>query len=625
MCGIAGIAGRPDAALIRAMTDTLVHRGPDGEGQYTDDAVSLGHRRLSIIDLAGGAQPMAYAGGRYQIVYNGEVYNFQELRRELENYGHAFETRSDTEILLAAYAQWGEACVERFRGMFAFALWDRHEKRLFLARDPVGVKPLYYAETGGALYFASEMKALLICPGIDRALDLESLDDYLTYLYTVPPRTIYRGIKQLPPGHCASWNNGQLTVRRYWMPACGEGWDSRSEADLIEEIDARLANILALYRVADVPLGAFLSGGLDSAAITRYLAAQGAAPMTFTVGFGAEGALYDESAEARALAALLGARHHELTVTPAVAELLPRMVGHFDEPFGNPTALLTWSICELVRTHVTVVLSGDGGDEAFGGYPRYRGAAWAEQYRRVPALLRRTLLNPLVQCLPESVSGFHTLRRLREFSAGTLSDPVDMYAGWVGYYSLQERGELYIGEVSAALTGRDSRDYIRGLALESGADDPVSRAMYVDCMSFLPNNVLQYGDRMSMAHSLEVRVPLADPDLLSFLLGVPGRLKIKGGRGKRLLRGVLSKYLPPEVVNRRKAGFNPPMGVWLNGPLREVVQDFLSPEALIQGGLFNPAAVARMLEDHRRARRDYTWHLWALIVFEQWRRLYGTG
>lgn len=625
MCGIAGIAGRPDAALIRAMTDTLVHRGPDGEGQYTDDAVSLGHRRLSIIDLAGGAQPMAYAGGRYQIVYNGEVYNFQELRRELEGCGHVFQTRSDTEVLLAAYAQWGEACVERFRGMFAFALWDRHEKRLFLARDPVGVKPLYYAETGGALYFASEMKALLICPGIDRALDLESLDDYLTYLYTVPPRTIYRGIKQLPPGHCASWNNGQLTVRRYWMPACGEGWDSRSEADLIEEIDARLANILALYRVADVPLGAFLSGGLDSAAITRYLAEQGAAPMTFTVGFGAEGALYDESAEARALAALLGTRHHELTVTPAVAELLPRMVGHFDEPFGNPTALLTWSICELVREHVTVVLSGDGGDEAFGGYPRYRGAAWAEQYRKVPGLLRRTLLNPLVQLLPESVSGFHTLRRLREFSAGTLSDPVDMYACWVGYYSLQERGELYTGEVSAALTGRDSRDYIRGLALESGADDPVSRAMYVDCMSFLPNNVLQYGDRMSMAHSLEVRVPLADPDLLSFLLGVPGRLKIKGGRGKRLLRGVLSKYLPPEVVNRRKAGFNPPMGVWLNGPLREVVQDFLSPEALIQGGLFNPVAVARMLEDHRCARRDYTWHLWALIVFEQWRRLYGTG
>lgn len=625
MCGIAGIAGRPDAALIRAMTDTLVHRGLDGEGHYTDDAVSLGHRRLSIIDLAGGAQPMAYAGGRYQLVYNGEVYNFQVLRRELEGCGHVFHTRSDTEVLLAAYAQWGEACVERFRGMFAFALWDRQEKRLFLARDPVGVKPLYYAETGEALYFASEMKALLICPDIDRALDLESLDDYLTYLYTVPPRTIYRGIRQLPPGHCASWNKGRLTVRRYWKPCPGKEEDSRSEADLIEEIDARLTDILSLYRVADVPLGAFLSGGLDSAAITRYLAGQGDAPMTFTVGFGAEGALYDESAEARALAALLGTCHHELTVTPAAAELLPRMVQHFDEPFGNPTALLTWSICELVRAHVTVVLSGDGGDEAFGGYPRYRGVAWAEQYRRAPALLRRGIINPLVQLLPESVSGFHALRRLREFSAGTLLDPVDMYAGWVGYYSLQERGELYTGEVSAALAGRDSRDYIRGLARECGADDPVSRAMYVDCMSFLPNNVLQYGDRMSMAHSLEVRVPLADPELLSYLLGVPGRLKIKGGRSKRLLRGVLSKWLPAEVVNRKKAGFNPPMGVWLNGPLREVVHDFLSPEALTQGGLFNPAAVTRMLEDHRRARRDYTWHLWALIVFEQWRRQYGTG
>lgn len=625
MCGIAGIAGRPDAALIQAMTDTLVHRGPDGEGHYTDDAISLGHRRLSIIDLAGGAQPMSYADGRYWITYNGEVYNFQALRRELESHGHVFETRSDTEVLLAAYACWGEACVERFRGMFAFALWDSQEKRLFLARDPVGVKPLYYAETGEGLYFASEMKALLICPGIDRELDLESLDDYLTYLYTVPPRTIYRGIKQLPPGHCASWNDGRLAVRRYWQPCVGNEECSRSEEDLIEEIDARLADIMSLYRVADVPLGAFLSGGLDSAAITRYLAGQDAAPMTFTVGFGEEGALYDESVEARALAALLGTQHHELKVTPAAAELLPRMVRHFDEPFGNPTALLTWSICELVREHVTVVLSGDGGDEAFGGYPRYRGVAWAERYRMLPALLRRGLINPLVQLLPESVSGFHALRRIREFSAGTLLEPVDMYAGWVGYYSLQERRELYNADVSGALRGRDSRDYIRNLARECGSDDPVSRAMYVDALSFLPNNVLQYGDRMSMAHSLEVRVPLADPELLSFLMGVPGGLKIKGGRSKHLLRGVLSKYLPPEVVNRKKAGFNPPMGVWLNGPLREVVREFLSPEALKRGGLFNPAVVTRMLEDHGRARRDYTWHLWALIVFEQWRRLYGTG
>ena len=623
MCGIAGIAGNPDAALLRVMTDTLAHRGPDGEGHYTDETAALGHRRLSIIDLAGGAQPMAYADGRYQITYNGEVYNFQALRRELEGHGFSFVTHSDTEVLLAAYAHWGEACVEQFQGMFAFALWDTREKKLFLARDPVGIKPLYYAETSEAFYFASEMKALLACPGVNRELDLESLDDYLTYLYTVPPRTFFRGIRQLPPGHCASWREGHFCVRRYWQPRCEEDLSGLSESGLLERIDALLTELMQVYRIADVPLGAFLSGGLDSAAIVHYLAGQGEAPLTFTVGFGEEGARYDETPEAGALAALLGTRHHELTVTPLAADLLPRMVRHFDEPFGNPTALLTWSICELVRDHVTVVLSGDGGDEAFGGYPRYRGAAWAEYYRAIPALLRRALVNPLVQRLPESVSGLHTLRRIKEFSAGTLLDPVDMYAHWVGYYTLAERRALYSGDAGKALAGRDSHDFIRQLARESNTTEPISRAMYIDTLSFLPHNVLQYGDRMSMAHSLEVRVPLADPKLLAFMAGVAGRLKLKGGKSKYLMRSLLSKHLPEEVVNRKKAGFNPPMGVWLNGPLRGVTREFLSRESLVDGGLFNFDVVARMLDAHRRGRRDYTWHLWALIVFEQWRRLYG--
>lgn len=625
MCGIAGIAGRPDVALVRAMTGALAHRGPDGEGFYEDADVALGHRRLSIIDLAGGAQPMSYAAGRYHVTYNGEIYNFQELRGELEAHGLPFTTQSDTEVLLAAYAHWGEACVGRFQGMFAFAVWDTVEKTLFLARDPVGVKPLYYSEAAGVLYFGSEIKSLLACPGVNRDLDLESLDDYLAFLYTVPPRTFYKGIRQLPPGHRAVWRQGRLEVQRYWNPGCRGIATALSEEELLEALDERLRRIMVLYRIADVPLGAFLSGGLDSASITHYMAQQGEPPLTFTVGFGDDAARYDESREARELAAHLGARHHELRVTSEVTELLPRMVSHFDEPFGNPTALLSWAICSLVRDHVTVVLSGDGGDEAFGGYPRYKGVAWAERYRNVPDFLRRYAIDPLVRQLPESVSGFHGLRRLREFSAGTLLDPIDMYASWVGYYSLGERQALYSGDTARALSGRDAHEYIRNLARGCDAPDPAARAMYVDCMSFLPNNVLQYGDRMSMAHSLEVRVPLADPGLLEFMLAVPGALKLKRGRSKYLMRQLMSRYLPPEVCRRGKVGFNPPMGVWLNGPLRVVVNDYLSPDALRSGGYFNPVTVARMLEEHRRGHRDYTWHLWALIVFEQWRRTYNIG
>ncbi len=391
----------------------------------------------------------------------------------------------------------------------------------------------------------------------------------------------------------------------------------------LDEIDALLTDVMDRYCIADVPLGAFLSGGLDSSTIAYYMTQQGAPPLTFTVGFGAEGANYDESEEARQTASLLGARHHELTASQETAELLPIMVKHFDEPFGNPTALLTHSICGLVREHVTVVLSGDGGDEGFGGYPRYRGLVWAQHYRRVPGWMRRLLINPLVQCLPESASGNHGLRRLREFSAGAMLDPVDMYANWIGYYSHAERQALYSGDVARALHGRDSHAYIRALARDCDAQDPVTQAMCVDIQSFLPNNVLHYGDRMSMAQSLEVRVPFADHEVLGLLLRMPGAMKLRAGKSKYLLRRLLESRLPDDIVNRRKQGFNPPMGVWLKGPLRDIVAEYLSPESIRAGGYFNPETVDAMIQAHNRGRRDYTWHIWSLIVFEQWRRLYA--
>lgn len=621
MCGIAGIAGRADEALGRAMADTLAHRGPDDAGVYTADGVTLSHRRLSIIDVEGGHQPMAGACGNTWIVYNGEIYNFRELRRTLEGEGHRFRTNSDTEVILAAYAEYGSVCVEHLQGMFAFALWDAQEKTLLLARDPLGVKPLYYARHEQALYFASELKAILAVPGMPREIDFPALDDYLTYLYTVPPRTMFKAIRQLPPGHLATWREGSWTERRYWRLTWTQ--EDRSASEWIARAGEQVEKAVTAHLVSDVPVGAFLSGGLDSATIVYFMKQALAEPVhTFTVGFGREGSRYDESAQASGAAAHLGAVHHGLEARGNVADLLHTMVHHFDEPFGNPTALLSYSISALVREHVKVILSGDGGDEVFGGYPRYAGVRFAGRYRRIPELLRRGILNPLAQCLPESVSGRHVLRRLREFSAGALLDPVDMYIAWRSYYTPAEKTLLYTPDTTDAIGEHDASAFLRGLAHECPFADPVTRAMYIDLHSFLPNNVLHYGDRMSMAHGLEVRVPFADHKLVESMMQAPSALKLRGRETKYLLRQSMRGKLPCEILRRPKTGFNPPMGVWLLRELKPLVDDYLAPGALRKHGHFNPETVQQMIQMHAARKRDYTWHLWALLVFEEWHRQY---
>ncbi|MBI2423359.1 MAG: asparagine synthase (glutamine-hydrolyzing) [Candidatus Hydrogenedentes bacterium] len=618
MCGIAGMAGKSDADLVRVMTQTLVHRGPDAEGYHCAEGVALGHRRLSIIDRAGSPQPMADAGKRHWLVYNGEIYNFRALRAALEKGGYAFQTLGDTEAILGAYSKYGAACVQHLQGMFAFALWDAQDRSLFLARDPIGVKPLYYAQCGDHVYFASEMKALLACPDVNREMDPEALDDYLTYLYTMPPRTFYRGIRQLPPGHYAVFRDGHLRVERYWRP------DSTplalEEGEWLERVNHQLSETVRDQLVAEVPLGAFLSGGLDSSTIVHNMGLHCARPKTFTIGFGAEGRQYDETAEARSLSKHFDTEHHEIQAHASATAIFPKLLRHFDEPFGNPTALLTYKLCEEVRKHVTVVLSGDGGDENFGGYPRYRGVQVAERYRAaLPDALRRYFVNPLVRCLPESTSGQHAWRRLRQFSEGSLLPPVDMYARWISYFHPGEKTALYSDALKRTLAGRDAYAPIHALAAEYRGADPAGRAMYIDIHTFLPNNVLQYGDRMSMAHGLECRVPLADHRLVETLLRMPDDLKVRGKTGKYLMRKAAARFLPAGDVERGKLGFNPPMGVWLNRELRPLVDEYLAPKRLDDGGLFNGKAVRRMIEDHRASRRDYTWHLWALLVLEKWR------
>ncbi|MBL7644680.1 MAG: asparagine synthase (glutamine-hydrolyzing) [Candidatus Hydrogenedentes bacterium] len=618
MCGIAGIAGNQSPALIERMTRFLAHRGPDGEGFHVGAGIALGHRRLVVLDREGGAQPMHDATGRYTLVYNGEIYNYRALREALRAEGYLFHTQCDTEVVLAALIHWGEAALRRLQGMFAFALWDQAEERLLLARDPLGVKPLYYARVQNGLYFASEMKSILCCPEVSREMDSEGLEDYLTFLYTVPPRTIYRDICQLPAGHCATWRSGEWRERRYWhwpmsMPEA-------DEAAWLERLGSHLETHMPHYAEADVPVGALLSGGLDSACIVAQLA-RTTSPQTFSIGFGAEGGRLDETQAARASARHFGSTHRELRAEADVAALLPAMVRHFDEPFGNPTALLTYVLAEEVRKYVTVVLSGDGGDEVFGGYRRYQGIALSDRLAWAPRAIWRGSA-ALMSLFPSGTSSPASIRRLQGFVTAQGRDPVARYAAWTVYHDRASLDGLYAPELRRQLAGRDPLAHLRALATESASLGPVNQAMYLDLNTFLPNNVLRYGDRMSMAHGLELRVPLADPVLASTFLSMPVRFKVDGGTTKVLLREHLKGRVPDGVITRPKLGLNPPMGAWLNDALRPILEDHLSEACLKQRGCFAPAAVAKLMEEHRRGWRDHTWRLWSLIVFEEWRRAY---
>ena len=617
MCGIAGVVGRQDPALVEKMTRLLAHRGPDAEGFHHGGGISLGHRRLSVIDRAGGSQPMLDPSGRYALVYNGELYNYRALRDELRSAGHAFRTQCDTEVLLAALIQWGEAALVRLQGMYAFALWDCDEEMLLLARDPVGVKPLYYARAGETLYLASEMKSILCCPDVSRDLDSEALDDYLTFLYTVPPRTIYRGIRQLPAGHCATWQRGAWKERPFWdWPMEAE---ARSEADWLAHLRESLERDMPHYAEADVPVGALLSGGIDSTCIVEQLA-RSAPPRTFTIGFNSEGSHLDETNEARRTAVGLQTEHREIQAEAHVAELLPALVRHFDEPFGNPTALLTYVLAQEVRKHVTVVLAGDGGDEVFGGYRRYQGVAMTDRLAWVPSALWRYAINPLTRRLPGGVEGPAFAKRLKGFVAAQGLGPVERYAAWTTYHHRDSLDALYAPELRRQLAGRDPWEHLRDLAKESENLGPLNQAMYLDLRSFLPNNVLRYGDRMSMAHGLELRVPLADPMLAREFIAMPDPLKLQGAISKYLLRRHLTGRVPHDIVQRKKLGLNPPMGQWLNGPLKPLLDDYLNDAAIRQAGFFDPEAIARMRLEHHAGRRDHTWRLWSLIVFEEWRQ-----
>jgi asparagine synthase (glutamine-hydrolysing) len=617
VCGLAGVLERDgraaDERLLRRMTDILAHRGPDGDGFWTDGPVGLGHRRLAIIDLVTGDQPMVSDDGRVALVFNGEIYNFRELRRDLEARGHRFRTASDTEVLLRAYEADGVACLARLRGMFAFALWDGRRRRLLLARDRAGIKPLCYAWDGRRLRFASEPKAILQDAGVARDLDWEALRDYLAFHYVPAPRTIFRAIRKLPPASymLLDLGGGEPAIRRYWDLRFAPGPD-RPEAEWIDGLRWRLADAVRSHLVADVPVGAFLSGGMDSATVVALMARAATGPVrTFSIGF--DEARFDELEHARRVARRHRTDHCELVVKPDALEALPRLAWQFDEPFADASALPTYYVSKITREHVTVALSGDGGDENFAGYLRYARALGL--HRTVdggPLVLLRPLLRLAARLLPPGARGQGTLELLG-------ADPIERYLRLVTFERAATLRALLTAEARANVGPAVSAEPFRRLARESRAPDYVSTLQYLDVATYLPDDILTKVDRASMLVSLEARVPLLDHLLMEYVATIPTALKLRQGTGKAILKRAMAPDLPGETLGRRKMGFGVPLAAWFRRELAEYARDVLLDSRTRQRGLLAPAAVARLLDEHA-AGRDHSSRIWALLCLEEWAR-----
>ncbi len=635
MCGIFGSIGV--TPMAGNPSEVLRHRGPDGGGVErftvgdTPWSVQFGHRRLAIIDLSPlGRQPMSNEDGTIWITFNGEIFNFPALRDELIRAGHQFRSRTDTEVIVHGYEQWGDAVVERLRGQFAFALWDRNKRRVLLSRDRLGEKPLFYYHKGGNFIFSSEIKAILATGRVPVEPDLASIDEYLTYLYFPPPRTAFRGIRKLAPSMCLSVEIGQadtLSVKQweYWdaATACQPRPRAR-EADYLEEARHLIRESTRMRLISDVPVGISLSGGLDSSTITAFAAETGSHVQTFSVGFPNNPA-FDETEYSGMVARSFKTDHHVLQPEVDSAAHLTTVIRHFDEPFGNPTAILQFLLTRGMRQHVTVALAGDGGDELFGGYERYRGAALARMYRKMPAFLTRDVIRRLAGHMHEDTSGNHGYRRLREFAEFAWQDEVDMYVNWVGYNSESEKRAFYAPEMARVLEQGDPSAFLRSAFQRGSGLDPISRLGYVDLQSFLACNCLEYGDRMSMANGLEVRCPFTDHKLVEFALSLPPSAKVRGLKTKWIMRKAMEGILPQEVLTKRKIGFNPPTPTWLGQELRSVVGHFLSREAVVRRGLFLPDALEQIQKDHYSARRDNTFKIWSLLMLELWFRMVVDG
>jgi asparagine synthase (glutamine-hydrolysing) len=636
VCGITGaIWTAPqlaiDQPLLQRMTDVLRHRGPDDDGFYASDyrldppygavpGVGLGFRRLSIIDVAGGHQPMSNEDGTVWIVFNGEIYNFPELRHRLEGAGHAFATRSDTETIVHLYEDEGPECFRHLNGMFAVAIWDARRRQLVLGRDRLGKKPLVYRHEPGRLSFASELKSLLEIPGTPRDLDPSALDEYLTYQYVPHPKTIFRSIRKLPPGHYAVYREDRLQVRPYWEPDFNAELQM-PEAEAIERLRETLESSVALRLQSEVPLGAFLSGGVDSSLIVAIAQRKSNRPLkTFSIGFPI--AEYDETRYARRVAEHLGTEHHEFQVTPDGVQILPQLIWHYDEPFADSSAIPTWYVSQLTRQHVTVALSGDGGDELFAGYPRYKAVALAAALDRCWPL-RRVFGAGIWQRLPSSSRQKSTVRRFKRFCEVLRTPPSRRYLDWVGIFNEASRAALYRDDFLAALPDSDPAEFLQAALARAGARDAVSAFSLADLVTYLPCDLMTKVDIASMAHSLECRQPFLDYRLVELAASFPAAWKYRRGIGKRILRRAFGDLLPTEIWTRRKMGFGVPLDHWFRNELRPLTHDVLLSPSARCGAYFRLDAVRQMVEDHEQGRFNHCYRLWTLLVFELWLQRWG--
>jgi len=618
MCGICGYLHTGDAdrpvseELLRRMCAVMTHRGPDDEGIYTDGSFGMGMRRLSIIDLSSGQQPIFNETGRIAIVCNGEIYNFPELRRDLEAKGHRFSTNSDVEVAVHLYEEEG---VEG-----GLAIWDADEKRLILVRDRLGIKPLYYWQDPQRLAFASELKCLMEDPELPREFDPVGLNNYLSLNYIPAPQSIYRAVRKLPPAHWLVWQDGKVQIERYWALdySGGENGVEQPKEWYAERLLELLKAAVQRHLISDVPLGVLCSGGIDSSSMVAIVSKWfNQRVKTFSIGF--EEDTFNELKYARIVAEMFQTDHHEELVRPDAAGLLPKLAWHLDEPFADHSAIPTYYVSKLARRDVTVVLSGDGGDEMFAGYETYGAHRYARLLRRLPGPLVRGLLQPAVEMLPVSTKKVSLDYKAKRLLSGYHLSPAQAHLAWKLIFSEEEKRKLYTPEYQAGLTGRDTAaELFSGYFNSALATDELDRLLYVDSMVYLPDDILMKVDKMSMAVSLESRVPLLDYTVAEFAAQIPSRYKLKGGTKKHIFKEALRGLLPDTILHRKKAGFSLPIAAWVKGELREMVGDVLSRDSLSRTGLFNPDHVQQVIDDHLEGRRDNSRPIWGLTNFMLW-------
>ena len=626
MCGIVGIFDTRgtraiDRELLARMNETQHHRGPDEADLYLEPGVGFGHRRLSVIDVAAGLQPLGNEDGSVMVCYNGEIYNYRELTEELKGLGHTFRTRCDTEVIVHAWEEWGEDCVHRFRGMFAFGLWDRNQQVMFLGRDRMGVKPLYYTLLpDGFFAFSSELKALRTLPSLNREIDPQAVEDYFAYGYVPEPKTIFRGALKLSPGFTLLQKVGApLAQPKQFWDVPFKLHAPMSEKDAQEELLVRLREAVKIRLVAEVPLGAFLSGGVDSSAVVAMMAGLNEGPVnTCSIAFNDKN--YDESEYASQVAAQYKTDHYTETVDTDDYGLLDTLAHLYDEPFADSSAIPTYRVCQLARKRVTVALSGDGGDENLAGYRRYRYAMAEQNVRgRIPSSLRKPVFGTLGRLYPKADWAPRVFRAKTTFEA-LARDTVEGYFHGVSIMSDAMRTRLFSPGFRANLQGYNAIEVMRGHANKSPTDDPLSLIQYIDMKTYLPGDILTKVDRASMAHALEVRVPLLDHKLVEWISGLPPEMKLKGAEGKYIFKKSLESHLPHDILYRKKMGFAVPLAGWFRGPLAQRVRDSLLGPLLADTGIFNKAFLHELVEHHQSGRRDYSGPIWSLLMFEAFLR-----